>query len=250
MDIFDYYRQVKGKYTPKTPSSALRGYEIGVLREEAFISIAISIKSVIDEPLDISEIERVLSRKDHDLKTNILLVQVLERLIQNDDTELALFAAESLNIIENRYNRQIESLKKELKKKRDWHLLSRLARLFFEMALLNEGKTSIKNFYLREAFSNMKQLTKSGTFSREDLILIIRILLHLNLPKQALYYLKMSSSPDDPMILLLRAEIEFKQGRFENVYRICRILSKKFGNGKEFLLPEHAEDIIHCWLHS
>ena len=113
MEGFTYFKTVRESFIPKTPDAALKAMEAGLQPGEAFIYRGTSIKPLDDEPLDLDEIARVVEREDLDIQTNLLLMRIFEKLVKSQDAELALFAAESINAIENRYNSSIETLKKK-----------------------------------------------------------------------------------------------------------------------------------------
>jgi len=98
---------------PRT-RGALKAFEEGFAPIEAFIYKSTSSKPIDEQPYDLDEIERILSRPNLDFRTNVVLMEFLKNLIHHEDQELALFAAESINVIENRYNTRISSLKKEI----------------------------------------------------------------------------------------------------------------------------------------
>lgn len=95
-----------------------------------FIFKSGSTKPLNEEPFDIEAIERLLSRKDLDLEANMILIDIFEKLIFSADQEIALFAAESINIIETRYNSRIEQLKIILEEKDSIEVHAELGKLF------------------------------------------------------------------------------------------------------------------------
>ena len=112
---FDYLRERNIKFKPKTPRAAINAFAARILPIHAFVNMGTSVKPLDEEPYDLDNIERVLARENLDLQTNLLLMRLFERMVRNEDTEIALFAAESMNLIENRYNKNIEALKAKIK---------------------------------------------------------------------------------------------------------------------------------------
>ncbi|RKX78318.1 MAG: hypothetical protein DRP87_06600 [Spirochaetes bacterium] len=230
--IQDFFRKLESRFIfkPRTPNKALRAFEQGLLPIESFIYKACSITPLETEPVDIEEVERILGHEDNDLATNQMLVRILERLLKSKDKEIALFAAESLNVIENRYNQIIEENKDLLKKReRDPHIYRNLGNLYFELALLNKRRVTIRNFYLKEAFNYFRELSKyRNYFSMDDLEKSVYILLELGLTQQALSFLQ--NAPDhvkeDPLrVRILEAQIHFAGKDFLEVLRILSAIS-------------------------
>ncbi len=174
---FEYIKNSDKYFKPKTPFAALKAVEAGLLPPEAYIYKSTSIEPIADNPENLEEIERILGQRNRDLATNILLKSILDKLVRNPDKEVALFAAESLNSIENDYNRAVENLKEGEDRKR--------AELYMELAELNKDVEDLGNFYLRESFRSYINLQKKNEAETEDLLNMCRILISLGLPQQA-----------------------------------------------------------------
>jgi len=244
-DGFRYLKRSREFYGPKTPMAALRAVETGLLPDHAFIYQANSVHPLFEEPVDITAIERVLSRKDNDLSTNQLLVRILERLLESRDSEIALFAAESINAIENMYNGRIEELKKKHGSDNDPAHLRSIAVQFYELALLNEPRRSIRNFYLLEAYSYMKRYGSLARFSREDLIFTLRLLVSLQALKlaRAVMVQALDRFPDDSALILLAAEIEYYRKNYGQVFALFYRLKGSWES-----LPERERTSYSLWL--
>ena len=236
MADFDYFRKPRGGYEPRTARAAMRCVEAGLLPMEAYVYRAASARAVTDEPFDLEELERVLSRDDLDLETNVALARVLEKLTRSDDTEVALFAAESLNQIESRYLARIETLKKDPQA----GSFGDLARLYYEMAQLYQGAGAIRRFYLREAHAALKTL---GRGSREDLELLVRVLIQLGLADQAAKALAPHLASRDPFFLVLEAEVQFSRRNYHRVFELAARLVQR----EESLTPAQR-DLVTYWL--
>ncbi len=242
MDEFDFFRKEEKIFTPKTPVAALKAYETGFNPLEMFIFKSGSAKPLNEEPFDIEAIERFLSRNDLDLEANSILIGIFEKLIYSPDQELALFAAESINIIENRYNKKIEKAKKSLEDGSSTDSYVELGRLFFELAMINKSRLAIKKFYFTESY---KYYTKAREFMHlefTDLEIVIRILLELELYFNALDLLRRETVENDPFHLYLEAEIEFKLQNYSRVAAICRLISKHMDG-----FPEDKQNQIRYW---
>ena len=222
MNGFEYLKVANQLYVPRTPRAALLAVEHGLLPDVAYIYKASSVKPLFEEPVDIPEIERALAGADNDLSTNLLLMSIFERLLGNRDAEIALFAAESINTIENRYNAKIESYKENLDGDDPTEALRGIATQFYELACINADRPAIKRFYLAEAYSYLKKLYRRSRFTKNDLELTVRVLLALKLPDRASFILNRikGAMKDNPDVLLLRAEVEFSAKRFDRVAEI------------------------------
>ena len=81
MSEFDYFREKRNRFNPKTPIAALKAYRAGFLPISIFTYKSGSTKPLDETPYDIEEIERLLSRKNLGLETYIVLVGIFEKLI-------------------------------------------------------------------------------------------------------------------------------------------------------------------------
>ncbi len=236
MEGFDFFRKTRELYRPKTPAAALQAYETGFNPIEMFIFKSGSTRPLDEEPFDIEAIERLLSRKDLDLKANSILIGIFEKLIYSKDQEIALFAAESINIIENRYNNRIEVLKEQEDD-------ASLGAVFFELAMINKSRVSIKKFYFKEAYSHLNRIRGKRKLLKKELVLMVRILLELQLYRNAMDILERESSEKDVDYLFLKAEIAFSMKKYGLVFSLCREIREK---GSE--LSETGMNLLNYWL--
>jgi len=242
---FSYLLRSHELYDPKTPMAALKAVEIGLLPDDAFVYKANSVHPLFEEPIDITAIERTLSRKDNDLETNQLLVGILEKLLENRDSEIALFAAESINAIENMYNGRIEELKNAFESENNPACFRKIAAQFYELALINESRKSIRNFYLFEAYSYMKRYGSAARFTREDVIFTLRIMIalrSLELARRVIVQ-ALNRYPEDCELLILAAEIEYYRNNFHQVFALVHRLKKSWD-----CLPEEDRERYTVWI--
>ncbi len=221
MDEYDYFRNRKESFQPKTPIAALKAYQAGFLPISVFTYKSGSTKPLDETPYDIEEIERLLSRENLGLETNIVLIGIFEDLIFSEDQEIALFAAESINIIENRYNKQIEALKQTSKSEESTEVFSKLGRLFFELAILNRERDSIKKFFLRESYQYFSDIRNKRNLLPEELNTLVRLLLELKLYMNAAEIIEKEKSEESIEYLFLKAEICFAMGKYRETREIC-----------------------------
>jgi hypothetical protein len=266
---FEYIRKAYTMYLPRTPKSALRAVESGVVPPEAFIYLSANIKPLFEEPYDLGDIDRVLARPNLDLKTNLLLIKILEKLINHRDTEIALFAAESINAIENRYNIQIQSIKDEIrdlengiegeKKKLEYdditYLLTQrtnLSRLYYEFALVNNSRDVLKKFYMKEAFRVLNPvISKQDQFAHyniHDLVILgLRCLIVLEMYDHARKVLKESSTLKESYqseFLMIELELEYYARNMDGFRQNILELAKISGDDPQF------KQILRNWQNS
>jgi hypothetical protein len=219
MSGFDYFRGAREIYRPRTANAALRAVEANLLPIEACVYLGTSIKPLDEQPIDLDAIEQVLSRPRLDLDTILLLMRILNKLLGNPNAEMAQFAAESISSIETRYTERIETLKATLQEQTDEEGLRSLARQYYELAQIHPG--SIRNFYLREAFAYVKKLNKLKRLGKEDVVLMVRILLALGLTNQAKRIIDQLAERDDLQYRRLEMEVAFKRRDIIQVQRLC-----------------------------
>jgi hypothetical protein len=238
---FDYFRGAEGTYRPRTANTARRAAEAHLLPIEACVYLGTSIKPLDEQPIDLAAIEQVLSRPRLDLDTNLLLMRVLSKLLRNPDAEVALFAAESINVIETRYTKRIETLKASLREKPDDKLLRSLAQQYYELAQIHPG--SIRNFYLREAFGYIKALNRLKRVGRQDVVLTVRILLALDLADQAKRIIDQLADRNDLAYLRLEMEVAFKRKDTTGVQKLCDRLKPDWDQ-----LDEESRAFLSYWI--
>jgi hypothetical protein len=223
---FAYFRGKRPRYIPKTAAAALRGVDAQILPKEAFLFKAASVEPLDSEPYNLVEIGLVLDRTGLDIQTNLLLMKVLRKLINSREPEVAQFAAEGINVIENRYSSQVERLKHRLEEEKEKEApLSELARTYYELSLLHGKSGAMKNFYLKEAYSYLGRIDLGKVSDTSIISMAVKILLELRLFRQAVEVLEKSWRQHDPSYLLLMAEIAFRQRHFESIPPICERLA-------------------------
>ena len=237
---FDYFRRGGDRYVPATARAALKALESDLLPPEAVLFLGTSVRPLNEEPVSLEEIERVLAREDLDLDTNLLLIRVFRRLLASPDPEVALFAAESINRIESRYTDRIESLKGQWTEGGNVEALKQLSLAYYQLAQIYPP--AIRSFYLHEAFDCIKKLQARKAFQRKDVRLLVRVLLDLQLPGQALGVLKQLPFGDDPSFLLLEAEVEFQLRNLPRVRELCEKLQRRRDH-----LEESARRVLELW---
>jgi len=242
---FDFFRQTGHQFTPKTSNGALKALAAHILPAEAYVYVATSTRPLDEEPYDIDQIERILGRENLDIDTNLLLMKILERLLRRPEQEVALFAAESINLIEGRYAKRIEDIKEGLDESADPGSVRELAGLYSELSRLYPPHSSLRGFYLHEAYRWLKSLRDSGQFGAEESLRLIRVLIDLGLYDQAAS--EIANHPiaagEDREILLLEAEVEFQRHHYSRIGELCRRLDEHSES-----LNARERSMVECWL--
>lgn len=220
MDPFDYFRKTERRFTANTPSKALMGFEMGLDTIEDFIYLATSVKQLNEEPINLLELERILNARSQQFDTVLYLNELLNSMINHKDMEIALFAAESLNIIEKRYMTKIEKCKARIKKKETRLDLSELGRLYYELALLNGKQQTLRTFYLSESAAAYKKLHSQKQKTLEDVCYYAKVLIALGTYRQARMVLENSPYIANSQVLILLAETAFYEERYDDIFQI------------------------------
>ncbi len=240
---FDYFRRTDQHFVPKTSNAALRAVDARLLPPESYIYAATSVRPLDEEPYDIEEIERVLGRENLDIDSNLMLVRILRRLLDNSEQEIALFAAEGINLIEGRYATKIESLKGKIGASPAPLLVRDLAFLYDELAKLYDTGSSLRGFYLHEAYTWLASIRSADIFGNQEVVRFIRILIDLGLFDQAARELEHYPAEHETELLLLEAEIEFHRHSYSRVAQICRELQDRWET-----LTEAERLILEQWV--
>ena len=185
MKGYEYVRAMRSLYNPRTPRAAMVAAEAGILPIEAVVFKASSVKPLFEEPYDLDDLERVLSQADLSFADAIMISEIFATMTRESDKERALFAAESLTTLENRWARKVESLRAAYAPEgADEGPAFRLARALYEQALISGRSAPIRNYYLLEAYYILCQRPEAGS-GGPGFGLLIRCLLKLGLLDQA-----------------------------------------------------------------
>ncbi|MBN2403614.1 MAG: hypothetical protein JXN64_14650 [Spirochaetes bacterium] len=197
-DPFDFFRknEQSDQYIPVTQRGLRMAFSKGLSGIEFYIEMATSLRPLADEAQDIDQITRLLSQQKLTNNPNPHSVSILRNLIKDPNPEIALYAAEGLNTIENAFIEKIQRIKNRIKgyenpdnipgngktdieniiiadgtgngvekqkerknnKKyaKKYFLYYLLGLIYFEFAGLLEGQHLIQLFYLKEAVSSLK----------------------------------------------------------------------------------------------
>ena len=231
-----------GRYLPKTAVAAMRAHRTGILPIEVFLNLSTSAKPLNVAPYDLEKIRELLSRYDLDIESVLLLMGIFRVLVNDKDPEIALFAAESINLLEGRYTTRIEELRQATKGSTDRAATLELARLYFQLGLLYEDSPAIKAFYLNEAYRALRAVKYLRNLERDDFILLVRILASLGREGLALSLLK-NRSTEDPSYLIYQLEIEFYRRNYTQVFLLLSEL-----NERSVELELDVRELMEYWM--
>ena len=119
-DPFDFYRtkEKKKAYLPLTQIGLRKAFSKGLIGIEHFISMAASLRPLIDEAQDINEITRLFSQQKLSARPSQHSAKILKNMIKDQNIDIALYAAEGLNSIENSYIEKIQKIKEKIYEKK------------------------------------------------------------------------------------------------------------------------------------
>lgn len=215
-DSYSYISKLHTLFIPRTPSAALQAATAGILPIEAFTYKSTALNPILKKPYNLDEIEWLLSKKNRDLETNLILKTVLSEISRYEDKEIALFAAESLNALEKDYNNRLMDQKEKIKQDNKTEDKAKAAEIYYQMALLNKDETTLSNFYMKEAYLMLAGMENENISNSDYRILLIKVLLNLKLYDQAEQLL-----PEHKESRLLRLEIAYSK---KSLVRVKEIL--------------------------
>jgi hypothetical protein len=188
---FGYVRSMGAYYRPRTPRAALVAASAGILPTEAIVFKASSVKPLFEEPYDLEELDRVLAQESLSFGDAMNLAEIFVIMTRDPDKERALFAAESLTALENRWARRSEAQRAEMEgSPGDQRAAFLYARSMYERAMLAGRMAPIRNFYLLKAYYVLCQ-HRDAEGGGPGFNLLIRCLLRLGLYGQAEFDIRM-----------------------------------------------------------
>ncbi|MBN2618356.1 MAG: hypothetical protein JXR64_08620 [Spirochaetales bacterium] len=234
MNIYDFYLTQHRYFTPRTPNTALLSLKKGLIPKESLISISLFLNSPFgvgnkfyllsetEEFERINELERILAKKDLDISTELILLTTLEKLVEHINPEIALYAAESLNSIENRYNKSIYTLSKVFEKNNsDQKVVTELIQTLYNYGFINMDKEEIKHYYFNKALIYFDYLLVLNEDFLEIKIKIYNDLRRFDESRETLNSIDLKQY-HKYKIILLRMETEFEAKNFQAITEIAK----------------------------
>lgn len=248
-DPFDFYRTTidSKRYMPKTQKGLRRAFSEGIIGIELFIVMATSLRPLVDEAQDIDEITRLFSQQKLSSRPNPHSVNILKNMIKDPNPEIALYAAEGLNTIENSFIEKILRIKDRISRKKGklYILYYILGMLYIEFAKLLKGQPLIKEFYLKESLNCLKKANDLNNNNYRILQTLGEGYILLKKYKTAIRifaYLS-SKSRKDVAYLFTMAECCYYLGDYKNVSKISNFIIKS-----SLKIDQISELIMYQWL--
>jgi tetratricopeptide (TPR) repeat protein len=248
-DPFDFYRTAveKDRYMPKTQRGLRKAFSEGLIGIEFYIEMATSLRPLVDEAQDIDEVTRLFSQQKLSAKPTPHSVRILRNMIKDPNPEIALYAAEGLNTIENSYLQKIQNLKEKLSKGKGVKevIFYNLGILYLKFVRLLEGQTLIRNFYLQESLTYLEKANKLDGGNPRILRPIGEAYMLLGEYNKALRIFKylFTGDDNDRESLMMIAQCHFYSGEYEKIREI-------FTRHGEMLedLDEATGMIVYQWI--
>lgn len=209
----------KTGFIPRTQAQALKAYNEDIIGPEYYIYRAVNIHPLLEEPWDFQEIDRLLAKPDLDLETIQILITIFDKMLQLPDKEQALFAAESINALEQRYLNQIISLKKEVAAKAEAETIRNILQKYQYLAAINKNRPLLRTFYLKEAQLTFNQYREILTDPDKDLIPYIHLLFDLEAMEEARDEIlrALKKHPRNELLHMITAEFNFRIQAYREV---------------------------------
>jgi hypothetical protein len=284
-DPFDFYRKIEksDRYIPVTQRGLRKAFTRGIAGIEFYIEMATSLRPLADEAQDIDEITRLLSQQKLTTNPNLHSVTILRNLIKDQNPEIALYAAEGLNTIENAFIEKIQRIKDRIKEsyepenrtettkkndignsdendivedsgkevkqnvkdKKKYILYYLLGLLYFEFAKLLQGQHLIQRFYLKEAIFWLKA---ANVIKRNNKRILMQlgesfILIGRNKTAIKIFTYLFSKNKKDRILLMRLAECYYNTGDYQNVVTLANLAAKS-----AIEMDEISNLIIYQWL--
>ncbi|HUX38333.1 MAG TPA: hypothetical protein VMV44_10570 [Rectinemataceae bacterium] len=238
---FHYISSMREFYSPRTPRAALMAAEANILPIEAFAYKAASVKPLFEEPYDLDDLEQFLAQPNLDFAGAMMLSEIFVAMTRAGDKERALFAAESLTSLEDRWARKVDEARRHAAGERAERSFL-LGRSLYERALVAGRTAAIRDHYLREALHFLDEVFGSGT-AGPAFALLIRCLVRLGELDEAEARLAPGlGRGDDGEVLALAVEIAYLR---KDVHRIAELLHGKDLDG--LALDEGVRGILSFW---
>ncbi len=217
-------------FVPRTQAQALQGFTQGLLGPEYYIFRAVNVHPVLEEPWDINEIDRLLAKPDLDQETAVLLMIVFERMVKVRDKELALFAAESINVLERRYIGKIQGLRASLIENADRNgrrdTLRGILQSYRILGRFCFARPELRLFYLGEAKRWIEDNLDILDEPDPDTVAYVQLLMDMNDLSSAATVLDSALAlyPEYRALRYLAAQLSFLAGKPQDVARHLELL--------------------------
>lgn len=246
---FDFFRHeiIENPYIVKTQHKLRKAFSEGLLGIEHYLMAATSLRPLIDEAQDLDEITRLFSQQKLAMRPNPHSVKILRSMIKDPNPEIALYAAEGLNTIENSFLAKIEKIKKKLEKAKNnifiYYYL--LGCLYTQFASLLESQKLIQKFYITQAIENLlKSYSLRPKNRRIKLALAESYLLNEDYAHALSLYAYCYTLHYKPVYCLLKmAQCHYNLKNYDRIKTIASIIAQY-----DVSDIEYAEVLIYQWI--
>lgn len=171
-------------------------------------------------------------------------VAILKKALSNDDHEIVHYAAATLTLMEQEYERRLDQLRGKYTPGASDHLLMELILCYNEYIHTGLLEGEALQHYRQELQSTIEFFKKNGLPHREVLVVSTENLLALertgDAEKEAVALLAMNEELIEPYFLLMK--IKFYKGDLKAVSSYARIIREKFNE-----LPPEKNGIVAFW---
>ncbi len=84
---FRHFRERTPRFQPRTPAAAMRAVGAGFAEVEELVYQGTGVRPLIEEPYDLMELQRVLTRSGLDLEMCLVLAQIFGRMLHDPEPE-------------------------------------------------------------------------------------------------------------------------------------------------------------------
>lgn len=206
-------------FRPGSPRTALEACLQGLLPESAYLNRAVNLRPAFEEPWDLQEFDQLLAQPDLDPNLLGLLMQVFARMLAGRDKELALYAAESISLVEGRFSRKLRAAEQQL----DQALTreNRLAVLHTRLAAarLYTPGTVQRRHHLQQALNRLWATWKALPPQAAEIQALVELQLGLDRPATALRLLEkfLQNHPEEVGLKPALLPLYFRQRRFADL---------------------------------
>ncbi len=172
-------------------------------------------------------------------------VTILKKALMNDDHEIVHYAAATLTLMEQEYERRLDALRSKYIAGVSAHQLLELIECYNEFILTGLAEGEALRHYRQEMQSTIDFLKQSGTPHREALIISVENLISLErfADAETDVFLLRAMNEEAYESYFLSMKIKYNTGDIEAVAKIARYIREK-----QLILPAEKESIVAFWL--
>lgn len=243
MAEFDIFRRPREHPFPLTMRTALQALRLGAEGPEPFYFRATSVDSIHKRPLDPGSIKELLARSRLNARTNYELSRALFTGLVDEDRDLADFAAQGLTRLENRYQEAIKERETRFQESGALEDLSVVTELLLDFANIQWFDATLQRFYVERALQLLDERAPGLSDSYPTAIARLRVrgeIMRGNL-EEAEAILAAIEVENDPFLLMLKAELAYRQRNIREVREAMMLL-------RDLAVDEQTRELVNSWL--